>query len=174
MFLPLREARLAASHRIFCTRSTLMRAEGSNPFISVAPSLLPGYPCRWNQCFSANCNHMTKPELTRRLWLAVGYIGFAIIVMLSLAPAASRPHSGYGGEYEHLLAYALVGLAFGMGYRTARPQVFSAVALSSAAGILELLQTFVPGRNADITGFLTSCLGAWLGLAAAAVLCVRK
>jgi VanZ family protein len=28
-----------------------------------------------------------------------------------------------------------------------------------------LLQTFVPGRNAEITGFLMSSMGAWLGLA---------
>lgn len=110
---------------------------------------------------------MTKPELTRPLWLAVGYIGFSLIVMLSLAPAASRPHSGYGGEYEHLLAYALVGIAFGMGYRTARWQLFSGLALSLAAAVLELLQTFVPGRNAEIAGFLNSSMGAWLGLAVA-------
>jgi VanZ family protein len=108
---------------------------------------------------------MTKPELTRPLWLAVGYIGFSMIVMLSLAPAGSRPHSGYGGEYEHLLAYALVGAAFGMGYRTARLQLFSGLALSSAAAILELLQSIVPGRSPEITGFLVSSLGAWLGLA---------
>jgi len=108
---------------------------------------------------------MTKPELTRPLWLAVGYIGFSMIVMLSLAPAGSRPHSGYGGEYEHLLAYALVGFAFGMGYRTARWQLFAGLALSSAAAVLELLQIFVPGRNAEITGFLISSMGAWLGLA---------
>lgn len=110
---------------------------------------------------------MTKPALTRPLWLAAGYIGFAMIVMLSLAPAGSRPHSGYGGQYEHLLAYALVGAAFGMGYRTARWQLISGLALSSAAAILELLQTFISGRNAEITGFLISALGAWLGLASA-------
>jgi VanZ family protein len=108
---------------------------------------------------------MTKPETTRPLWLAAGYIGFAMIVMLSLAPAASRPHTGYGGQYEHLLAYALVGVAFGMGYRTTQWQLFSGLALSTAAAILGLLQTFVPGRNAEMTGFLISSLGAWLGLA---------
>ncbi len=109
---------------------------------------------------------MTKSELTRPLWLAAGYIGFSMIVMLSLAPAGSRPHSGFGGQYEHLFAYALVGAAFGMGYRTARWQLFSGLALSSAAAILELLQNFIPGRNPEIVGFLISALGAWMGLAA--------
>jgi VanZ family protein len=41
------------------------------------------------------------------------------------------------------------------------------VALSSASAFLELLQTFVPGRTPEITGFATSSLGAWLGLAVA-------
>jgi len=110
---------------------------------------------------------MSRPDRTRPLWLAAGYIGFAMIVMLSLAPAAARPHSGYGGEYEHLLAYALVGAAFGLGYRTTRWQLASGLALSAAAAILELLQSFVPGRSPEITGFLISTLGAWLGLALA-------
>lgn len=110
---------------------------------------------------------MNNPALTRPLWVATGYIGFAMIVMLSLAPAAARPHSGYGGEYEHLLAYALVGAAFGMGYRTTKWQVVSALALSAAAGILELLQSLIPGRSAEVSGFLISALGAWLGLAVA-------
>lgn len=110
---------------------------------------------------------MNEPALTRPLWLAAGYTGFAMIVMLSLAPAAARPHSGYSGEYEHLLAYALVGFAFGMGCRTAKWQLVSGLALSSASAILELLQTFVPGRTPEITGFATSSLGTWLGLAVA-------
>lgn len=110
---------------------------------------------------------MIRPDLARRLWLAAGYVGLAMIVMLSLAPAAARPHSGYGGEYEHLLAYALVGFAFAMGYRTTKWQLLSGVALSSASAILELLQTFVPGRTPEITGIVTSSLGAWLGLAMA-------
>jgi VanZ family protein len=112
-----------------------------------------------------DCDRVTKSELTRPLWLAMGYIGFSMIVVLSLAPAASRPHSGYGGLYEHLLAYALVGAAFGMGYRTTRLQFLSGLALSSAAAVLELLQMFVPGRNPEMTGFLVSVLGVWLGLA---------
>lgn len=112
---------------------------------------------------------MIRPDLVRSLWLAAGYVGLAMIVMLSLAPAAARPHSGYGGEYEHLLAYALVGFAFAMGCRTTKWQLLSGVALSSASAILELLQTFVPGRTPEITGFVTSSLGAWLGLAVALV-----
>jgi hypothetical protein len=97
----------------------------------------------------------------RRLSLGAGYAGYAMIVVLSLLPAQTRPHSGIGGEYEHWLAYALVGGAF-----------------AASAAILELLQTFIPGRMPEFTGFLASSLGAWFGILIVALviflLCERK
>ena len=76
----------------------------------------------------------------------------------------SLPHTGAGGEYEHGVAYALVGFAFGCGYRLLRPRLFSGVALMAAAATLEVLQNFVPGRSPEVIGFLTSSFGAWMGL----------
>jgi VanZ family protein len=108
---------------------------------------------------------MTKPDTVRPLWLVAGYMGCLIIVTLSLVPASARPHSGLGGQYEHWLAYALVGFAFGMGYRTRGRQLFAGLALTAGAAILELLQNFVPGRDPETIGFVASSLGAWFGLA---------
>jgi len=54
-----------------------------------------------------------------------------------------------------------------MGCRTTKWQLASGLALSSASAILELLQTLVPGRTPEITGFAASSLGTWLGLALA-------
>jgi VanZ family protein len=113
---------------------------------------------------------MTKPDTARPLWLIAGYTGCLIVVTLSLVPAAARPHSGVGGQYEHLLAYALVGLAFGMGYRTIRLLLYSGLALTAGAAILELLQNFIPGREPEISGIVTSSLGAWIGLGLAVVI----
>lgn len=48
----------------------------------------------------------------RRLSTIAGYAGYAMIIVLSLLPAQARPHTGVGGEYEHWVAYALVGGAF--------------------------------------------------------------
>jgi VanZ family protein len=107
---------------------------------------------------------MTKQEIMRRLWLGVGYAGWIIIVTLSLLPTAARPHTGLGGQYEHWLAYALVGFALGMGYRRRSQWLLLGLALAFSACVLELLQNFVPGRNPELLGFLTSSLGAWCGL----------
>ena len=100
----------------------------------------------------------------RRLSTIAGYIGYAMIVVLSLSPAQTRPHAGVGGEYEHWIAYALVGGAFAGGYFATRARLFAGVALTASAAVLELLQNLVPGRTAELAGFLAGSLGAWFGI----------
>ena len=65
------------------------------------------------------------------------------------------------------IAYALVGAAFGLGYRSARGRLAAGLALTAGAAILEGLQNFVPGRSPEVIGFVASSLGAWFGLALA-------
>jgi VanZ family protein len=100
----------------------------------------------------------------RRLSIVAGYAGYVIIVVLSLLPAQTRPHTGVGGEYEHWVAYALVGGAFAAGYSATRARLFAGLALMGSAAMLELLQNFIPGRTPEFTGFLASSLGAWFGI----------
>ncbi len=102
-----------------------------------------------------------------RLWrlsIVAGYVGYVIIVVLSLLPAQTRPHTGVGGEYEHWVAYALVAGAFAAGYSTTRAWLLAGLALTGSAAILELLQNFIPGRTPELVGFLASSLGAWFGI----------
>ena len=108
---------------------------------------------------------MKKNLTSRLLWVALGYLGSGLIVALSLAPASLRPHSVFGGYFEHWIAYALVGAALGLGYRTIRLQLFALLALTAGAATLEVLQTFIPGRSPEVAGFVASSLGAWFGLA---------
>ncbi len=114
----------------------------------------------------------------RRLGLGAGYVGYVMIVVLSLLPAQTRPHTGVGGEYEHWIAYALVGGAFAAGYSATRARIFVGLALTASSAILELLQNFIPGRTPELTGFLASSLGAWFGIFLAALtgffLCDRR
>lgn len=98
---------------------------------------------------------------SRSTFIAAGYLGSIAIVALSLVPATSRPHTGAGGGVEHWLAYALVSGAFALGYRKSSPLVHAAIALTLMAALLELLQKFIPGRNAEVSGFLSSAAGVW-------------
>lgn len=113
----------------------------------------------------------------RRLSIIAGYVGYTMIVVLSLLPAQTRPHTGVGGEYEHWIAYALVGGAFAAGHLARPARLFAGLALTVSAAMLELLQNFIPGRTPELSGFLASSLGAWfgifLGALAAFLLCTR-
>jgi VanZ family protein len=100
----------------------------------------------------------------RRLTIVAGYIGYAMIVILSLLPAQTRPHTGVGGEFEHWLAYALVGGAFAAGYCATRERLIAGSALTASAAVLELLQSLIPGRTPELAGFLASSFGAWIGI----------
>ena len=100
----------------------------------------------------------------RRASTIAGYIGYVMIVVLSLLPAQTRPHTGVGGEYEHWMAYALVSGAFAAGYISMRARLFAGFALTASAAILELLQNLIPGRTPELAGFLASSLGAWFGI----------
>lgn len=115
-------------------------------------------------------------QALRRLSVIAGYSGYAMIVVLSLLPGETRPHTGLGGEYEHWIAYALVGGAFAAGYSAKRAWLFAGLALTGSAAILELLQNLIPGRTPELAGFLASALGAWFGilLAALRVFFLRK
>ena len=100
----------------------------------------------------------------RRLSIGAGYVGYVMIVILSLLPAQTRPHTGLGGENEHWIAYAVVGGAFALGYFATRARLLAGFALTATAAILELLQTQIPGRTPELAGFLAGSLGACFGI----------
>lgn len=95
-----------------------------------------------------------------------GHAGLLLIIILSLVPGSARPHTGAGGGIEHWVAYLLVGACYGLGLARRNPAVVAGLALALTAAILEVLQLFVPGRNAEFSGFASSAFGACTGLLA--------
>ncbi len=96
-------------------------------------------------------------------WLLAAAVSFA-----TLGPPELRPHSGFGQDGEHALAFVLVGLAFGLAYSRRRFAI-SAVAVL-LIGLLELMQLWVPGRHARLEDFIVDALAASIGFALAAVI----
>jgi len=107
--------------------------------------------------------------LLRRLSLIAGTIGYIIIVILSVVPAADRPHTGAGGGSEHFAANLLVAAALSFGLATNRLRIAALFFLCASAGVLEILQRYIPGRNSELWGFFTSSMGAALGLLIGAI-----
>jgi VanZ family protein len=94
-------------------------------------------------------------------WLVAAAVTFA-----TLGPPGLRPHSDFGQDGEHALAFVLVGLAFGLAY-SKRRWMIAAIAVA-LIGVLELLQLVAPGRHARLEDFVVDAFTACVGFALAA------
>ena len=89
-------------------------------------------------------------------------------VAVTLGPQKIRPTTGVDHDLEHALAFALVGLAFGLGYP--RHRMLLAMLAVAGIGLMEILQQWVPGRHANVRDFTVNTLGACSGIVVAALL----
>ncbi len=89
----------------------------------------------------------------------------AAIAYATLGPAEQRPHSNLGQNGEHAVAFALLGLAFGLAY--ARAPGRAAVFVLVYTGLVEVLQFLAPGRHARLSDFVVDALAACAGLVGA-------
>jgi VanZ family protein len=94
-------------------------------------------------------------------WLVAATITFA-----TLGPPRFRPHSDFGQNGEHALAFAVVGLLFGLAYT--RNRLLTSVIAVFMIGVLEILQIWAPGRHARLEDFAVDALAACVGFAATA------
>ena len=94
-------------------------------------------------------------------WILAAAVTFA-----TLGPAQYRPHSDFGQDGEHALAFFLVGLAFGLAYP--RQRLLATCVSVLMIGVLELLQLWAPGRHARLEDFAVDALAACVGFAIAA------
>ncbi len=99
----------------------------------------------------------------------VSWLCIPTIAILSLVPGEARPHTGFPGQIEHVLAYFLTALLLGVHQRTLASVAILALALCAYAGILETLQVWVPGRNAQLIDFAASSCGALSGVSLSTV-----
>lgn len=72
-----------------------------------------------------------------------------------------------GDKSAHMLAFLAAGLTVSL---AARSVIWPVFALSGMAGIVEVMQIFVPGRSASTSDFAASLVGVAIGLAFGAVL----
>lgn len=90
------------------------------------------------------------------------------IVALSLGPPSTRPVTGAGHSFEHLLIFLATGAGFGLGY----PRRFGllAIALPIFATGIEIAQIWVPGRHPRLIDFLVDAAALYLGLGLSSLL----
>jgi VanZ family protein len=96
-------------------------------------------------------------------WLLAAAVTFA-----TLGPPQYRPHSNFGQDGEHALAFVLIGLAFGLAYP--RNRLFTVGVAVVLIGVLELLQLWMPGRHARLEDFAVDAMAACAAFAITATL----
>jgi hypothetical protein len=88
----------------------------------------------------------------RNLARAGAWLMLAAIVVLSLVPPAFRPTTPMPHHVEHLSAFFLDGLAWGVSF-PGHERLLSLAAVAFCAGI-ELAQRMVLGRHARVSDFI--------------------
>ncbi len=88
-----------------------------------------------------------------------------LITLVSVLPSEQAISTGLGDKWEHLAGYALLACLI----KIARQDTLSAWKIAAAVilfgAMLEIVQSFVPGRHAELLDVLADMLGAALGIA---------
>lgn len=100
--------------------------------------------------------------MTPLVWRAAFIVLMLAITLLSLVPPTLRPSTAASHQVEHLLIFALTGLAIALSFRWRWPMQIGTLALFAAA--IETAQLFVPGRHARLSDLVVNILGAGLGI----------
>lgn len=106
---------------------------------------------------------ITKTHLIR---MAAGSAAI-VIAIASLSPQFPAIETGFGDKLDHLVAYSLLSLLVALGWPGRFVPGVIVGAVVCFGGLLELLQTFSPGRQADWADFGVNSLGAVTGVAVA-------
>ena len=99
--------------------------------------------------------------LTKNL-RAASWCIITVLVVLTVVPASERPVTGLPHAFEHLLAFGLAGLTFGLAY-SGHLRSFLAGAVAFALA-LELSQIPLPTRHARLEDFVVDAVAACLGI----------
>ena len=112
-----------------------------------------------------DCSFVRVPK-THLIRVAAGSAAI-VIAVASLSPQSPTIETGFGDKLDHLAAYSVLSLLVALGWSgRVAPGVIVGVAVGFG-GLLELLQTFSPGRQADWADFAVNSVGAVTGLALA-------
>ena len=85
---------------------------------------------------------------------------------VSLLPREALPETGMWDKLEHAAAYAILCVIGVVSYPRKRARLALPIGLVLCGAALELLQSFVPGREASIADVIANAVGVVIGFAA--------
>jgi VanZ family protein len=105
-----------------------------------------------------------------KLLAIAAWTALALIVFLTLSPLDMRPVVTADPNIERFVAFALVGLLFGLAYP--RRLVVDASFVMIAAGVLEAFQLMIRDRHGHIADAFVKAAGGVFGVAMALMILI--
>jgi hypothetical protein len=99
-------------------------------------------------------------------WASLAFVAFVTLSPIGLRPVVLQP------GYEHFLAFAIIGLLFGIAYP--RHWLLIGLAVIGSAVALEFLQLIAPGRHARLLDLMQKIAGGFIGLTVATLIAAKK
>jgi VanZ family protein len=102
---------------------------------------------------------MFNKFITVAAWLLLAFIAFA-----TLSPIQDRPMLPTSSNFEHLAAFALLGVLFCLAYPG--HTILAVIIVLGSAALLESLQLLTPDRHGRLLEVVVKMAGGGLGIAA--------
>jgi hypothetical protein len=100
--------------------------------------------------------------MIRKLFVLLAWVSLGYIVYVTLSPIGLRPIATHNPAYERLVAYAIVGILFGLAYPG---RIWMALGIVVGCAIaLEGLQYLTPDRHGRLADLLEKVSGGLLGV----------
>ena len=100
--------------------------------------------------------------MVRKLLVLLAWVSLGYIIYVTLSPIGLRPIASHNPAHERLVAYAIVGILFGLAYRG---RICMALGIVVGAAIaLEGLQYLTPDRHGRLADLLEKVSGGLLGV----------
>jgi VanZ family protein len=90
------------------------------------------------------------------------HVGFVYAIYFKLAPYLMRPAMETYAHFEHVIAFAFLGVLFGFAYP--RRPILVCVIVFGAAALLEIMQTLTPDRHGTWIDALEKMAGGAAGI----------
>ncbi len=116
---------------------------------------------------------LNKLETNRKWFVYFPLIIYWLLLFVATTlPSADMPKTGVSDKIEHFTAYMILAILFNLTlmFQTKYPKLrkkawlYTLIFILTYAGLDELHQLFIPGRDCDIFDWLSDTSGVLLGL----------
>ncbi len=106
--------------------------------------------------------------MIRKIAKTAFFVSLVAVIALSLLPNETRPETGLWDKWEHILAYGVLVLLGGFGFKGWRSLLVVGIGLVILGAGLELAQSVIPGRGGSIYDAMANFVGVAIGSVATA------